>query len=453
MPLLRSPIPLVGVWLAVYLPILVVNHLTLRTSAYDLSVFDYALWTTLHGPRAGYVPFFGHTLQSHHAMPTLWLILPLHVAWSSPAVLIAIQIAAFVVAAVYAARQATCRLPPLVASALVAAFLFSRRVHSATTSVFYIESLEPLLIFGLVWAAAQRRWRWYWCCVLLALGCQENMAIYIAMVGVLLAINRATRRVGLLTAALAIAWALVAIEFLIPWARLRDGLSPEYAFVAARYGDAPIVESMQRLFRWESISRIVTLTSIVGLICWVRPKWLLVIAPAVLLNLAARDETLQAGMVGHYLWPILPFLFLAAVDSATYAHARWPRATRVWAIALLIALAADSPVLRPGFFSSRFRDIRAAGAVRSALRAIPPDGHVVSQPQLVPHIRHRAAIESFAITPDASALAADWIVLSPIGDQWPLKDGELNALVAALRRDGRYKEIASSAELIQFRRR
>ena len=235
------------------------------------------------------------------------------------------------------------------------ALLFSRRSHSATTSVFYIECLEPILVFGFVWAATRGRWALYWALLILALGCQENMALYTASYGAVLMLAPATRRVGLITMILSVAWALIAVRMVIPWARAADGLPPDYAFVTERYGDQPLRGAIERLLRWESVGRVFTLTAMTGFICWLRPRWLLVIAPGVLLNLAAKDEALQSGLVGHYLWPILPFLFLAALEGATYAERRWPRAARAWAVALVLVVIADSPIVKPSFLASRLQ--------------------------------------------------------------------------------------------------
>ena len=189
----------VALWLAVYPALLLLDFFTLRTNAFDLSVFDYALWTAHEGPVAGFVPFFGHTLQAQHFMPTLFLLTPLHFLWPSPVLLVVLQCAAVAVAGILLARIALEHVPPLAASAIVLAFLASRKAHSAVISTFYIESFEPALMLGFVWAASARRWAWYWPLVGLALGCKEDVAIYVALFGVLLTVDRRTRLQGALT--------------------------------------------------------------------------------------------------------------------------------------------------------------------------------------------------------------------------------------------------------------
>ena len=106
-----------------------------------------------------------------------------------------------------------------VALALTAAFLFSRRAHGAATSVFYIESAEPMLIFGALIARESRRLIVYWVLLVLALGCKEDVALYVAAFGIVVAVVERDRRVGIATTVLAVAWLAAALGFAIPFWR------------------------------------------------------------------------------------------------------------------------------------------------------------------------------------------------------------------------------------------
>src|SRR5262249_51105778 len=76
---------------AAYAALGLVGHRALDTTAFDLSVFDYAIWTTATGGPAGYVPMFGHSLFAQHFMPTLLLLAPVSRVFDSPAYLIVLQ--------------------------------------------------------------------------------------------------------------------------------------------------------------------------------------------------------------------------------------------------------------------------------------------------------------------------------------------------------------------------
>src|SRR5687767_2352909 len=72
------------VWAAIYVWRGLVGHRAFETNAYDLSVFDYAIWNLAHGDR-GFVPFYGYSLFSDHFMPALYAFLPLSSVSSSAA--------------------------------------------------------------------------------------------------------------------------------------------------------------------------------------------------------------------------------------------------------------------------------------------------------------------------------------------------------------------------------
>jgi uncharacterized membrane protein len=410
----------------VYPALLLLSFFTLRANAFDLSVFDYALWTAHEGPVAGFVPFFGHTLQAHHFMPTLFLLTPLHWVWPSPVLLILLQCAAVAVAAILLARIALEHVPPLAASAIVLAFLASRKAHSAVISTFYIESFEPALIFGFVWAAAARRWAWYWPLVGLALGCKEDVAIYVALFGVLLAVDRRTRLQGALTVVAATVWLAVAVGVAIPHAREASGLPAANPFIEARYGEPGAVG--ERLASARAVSKLAGLLAATAMLCLVAPRYLVVAIPGVLLNLAATRESLQAGLVGHYLWPILPWVFLATIEGVK--RVRWysPRVATLWLAGLAALTVLDSPLSLQSV-RSLLQDADAARIVRAELAQVPPDRSVLAQPQLIPHLPKRTRIQALGREVSSEA-GADTILLCGLGDQWPLTAADFEAKVA-----------------------
>ena len=436
---------LLASWLVAYAVILGLNHLTLRTNAFDLSVFDYALWSTGNGARLGWVPFMDQSLLSHHFMPTLWLLWPLHVIAPTPSLLIVVQLASIAAAAALLGHALARGLPRLHVIALLVAFLFSRRSHVAVSSVYYVESLEPLLLFGMMWAMHTRTSAVYWVCLLLALGCKEDVAIYTGAFGALLAFQAGTRRLGVATMALSAVWLVLAIGVFIPLARVWDGLPAANPFLYERYGTSPLQEGLARLFRWESLRRVASMSLGLALVCWWRPRWLLPAVPAVLLNLAAKDEALQSGLSGHYLWPIVPFMFLAAIDGVRDLGRRWPRVANTWALIVILAAVGDNPIFRPSFLASRFSELGESARIRASLATIPRTARVVAQPQLIPHIDQRLAIDDIDArwTPDG---AADVVALSNLGDQWPLTQSDFAASISQMfsRSDYRRVETLSS---------
>jgi uncharacterized membrane protein len=125
------PLVPIALWAVIYPARMVLAHQRFGTNAYDLSVFDYAL-SNLGAGSGTFVPFMGRSLWSDHAMPTLAALLPVYWLAPGPMALLVIQMIAVLAAALLLWRLTRARLSPVVAAAILFAFLFSRRSHSGT---------------------------------------------------------------------------------------------------------------------------------------------------------------------------------------------------------------------------------------------------------------------------------------------------------------------------------
>lgn len=188
---------------------------------------------------------------------------------------------------------------------------------------------------------------------------------------------------------------------------------PSNHFLDARYGiaGAGLEILARRLFSFASISRIVTITSATAFLCLLSPAWTAVAAPGILFNLMAVPGTGQAGLIGHYLWPILPWLFVAAVFGAR----RLPSATAKWMPIVIIAVALiDAPLPRSLARAPWSRGPEAT-QVADQLRAVPATAAVVAQPNLIPHMPRRMNIYGLSVY-SAGQPPGDYVLLTTVGD-------------------------------------
>ena len=441
--------------LLLYAALGLASHRALHTNAFDLSVFDYALCSTATGGPVAYVPMFRHSLFAQHFMPTLLLLSPLARMFDGPAYLIVLQALYHASAAFLLYRFARRHASNGVALALTAAFLFSRRAHGAATSAFYIESAEPLLIFGALLARESRRLVVYWVLVALALGCKEDVALYFAAFGIVMAVVERDRRVGIATTVLSVVWLAMALGVAIPFWRGLYGLDSANPFLEGRYGG--LANAAGRLASLEALSRIVTVFSATGFACLLAPAWAAIALPGMLLGLAAAPGTLQAGLLGHYLWPILPWLFAAAAigagrleGKATLSMSPLPRFTRWLPLAILVVALIDLPLPR-AIARTSWRQPDEAGEVVRQLQAIPRDASVLAQPNLIPHLPRRLEMHSLGVY-TAGQPEADYVLLTTVGDLWPFDSTEIAKRVDAYTADARYERLANGP-LFVFRRR
>ena len=445
-----------SVWVPVYLTRVLLEHYSLHTNANDLSVFDYALWSSLRG-EAMFVPFYGHSLLANHAMPTLWALLPAYALFESPTALLVLQLCFVAAAATLLWRIAAGRVPDLAVAALVAAFLFSRGSHGAIMSMFYIESLEPLLVFAMVLAAARKQWPLYWVAVVLALGCKEDMPIYIGAFSLVLAVTSGHRRVAATTAAAAIVWFVVGLLVVMPAAR--DGapadespLDVDHPVLELNYGTSDLGEiaaaMMGRIASWRTPERIFNLSAGVLFTCFAAPVWLLPAAAGLLVNLTALPGTQLADVTGHYVFPILPWVFLAGLGGFGVIHARWPRRIPLVAGLLLLVVVADWPGWRR-LGAIPVDEIAEAARVRAQLDVVPDDAAVLAQTNLIPHLPQRMEMWAAGGTVFGTP---EYVVLTTLGDTWPLDRGQVEAAIDRYRADPRY-EVVFDGPLFAFRLR
>jgi uncharacterized membrane protein len=456
-PRIRSPRALtafvVAGWAAIYAWRSLAAFYSLNTSAFDLSVFDYALASLARGG-AGDVPFIGHSIFSHHFMPILALLAPARAIVPSPAALLIVQIAAIAAAAwLFGRFAARTGVPPIAAAALVFVFLFARRMHAAMSSMFYPECLQAPLIFALVlaWTAPARRW--YWAALVLLLMTKEDAGIYAAAFGALQAVISPTRRRdALATAAIAAVWTMAALFIAIPAARVADGLPAANPLLEARFGvpgsGAGATLLIGRLLSVATLERIGALLATSGFLALWSPRWLLPALPGVLVNLGADPATLQADLMNHYAWPVLPWIALAGVAGWLRVRARWPRIAAAWLALLVVVTAADSPALQR---LHRTRVDPAATRAIAQARQIPLEGVVLAQPNLIPHLPHHASM--FAAGGDLQpSVAPDVVLLTEVGNLWPLSLEQTREIIARHGADPRYERL-SDGPLHAFRLR
>ncbi|HEX5215683.1 MAG TPA: DUF2079 domain-containing protein [Vicinamibacterales bacterium] len=428
----------------------VANHFGLGTNAYDLSVFDYALWSLTHGGH-GTVSFLGHSIFSEHFMPVLYVLAPAHWLSPSPVFLLLIQAVAAATAGVLFRRVLETQqgLSPWLSTALMLVFLLSRRTHSAMAGYFYPEVFQAPLTFAVVLLWQARAWA-AWPCMIALLSTKEDAPLYLAGFALFaLVTRRGSRRRAIAALTVSVAWFVLALTVAIPASRRADGLSASNPLLEGRYGspqgDSTIATVGGHLFSRKTAATITSLIATTGLLPLAGAAWMMPALPGVMANLAAAPDSMQSGLIDHYAWPILPWLFLSAAAGASWLHRRWPKAAAAWVVVLLLATAGDNPAIQRMF---ERRVPPEAAVVRDQLTRVSGTT-ILAQPNLIPHLPKSASMYAIG-SPVDPPITPDLILLSAVGNQWPLTADEVAALVAKYRGDARYEEL-STGPLVAFR--
>lgn len=451
------------VWAAGFSLQRILQHASFQTNAFDLSVFDYMLWSTTRGDLLTQ-PFYGgwSTHLGWHFSPILLLWAPLYRITDAPQVLLLSHVAFGVAFAWSVFAVARERLASEWAAALVASStLLYKPWLDALVYDFHPELLFPPLVLIAYRAAVQKPSPWlFWTAAVVVLTIKEDAALYLAGFGLLLAWrHRLVRRPALGLVALCIAWLTLVLAVVqpairdawdlggtSPFVELWGGLGTSLPEVAAAFLTRPL-QVLSRIDPRVTGGALVSML-LPLLLLPIGSRWILGVLPP-LLVLATADSPVMKGLGLHYAAWLVPFLYLGTVGSlARLQRQKWPRLrsrpATVLAALLLVGCFAGTRwnLLRP----SRYAALAHREAVAAALDLIPPDASVAAQSALLPHVPKRREIWMLPSVGDA-----EFILALPPVNPWPQSDAQLREQLAALTAE--YQRVPTPGDVVLLRHR
>jgi uncharacterized membrane protein len=379
-------------------------HARFGTYGFDLGIYDQATWL-LSRARAPFVTVRGLDLFGQQVAYIMVLVAPLYRLWADPRLLLLLQVLFLALPALVLYRLGTRHLGhPAAGLAVAVAYLAYPGVQWAISWQFHPEAIAAGLLALAVAAADRRRHRAMALWLALAALCGEELGLVVAGFGLLLVVG-GRRAVGWRTAGAGVAWFLVATYVLMPLhaGRVTRLFETDYGITGS--GPRALLAALPTmaghvlqtgLANDGLFYLLLVFLPLLGLPL-LAPRWLLPVAPPLLLNLAAvQPEHHQLRF--HYLATAAPLLAAGAVAGLAKVRA----ARRPLLAPLLLSL-----VLVAGFTSWRYgpapwaRDPVAvpAGAAdqarREALALVEEGAPVSAQFNLVPHLGHRVEVYEF----------------------------------------------------------
>jgi len=403
----------------------ITRWLAFETGAFDLSLFESTLHYTLRGELM-HAWGLGRSLFSEHFEPIVLFHLPLWLPFKHPLVLLFSQQLAVTLAVVPLYRAARALgLASRFAGFIGAAYLLNSVVWQSNHMDFHPELFGPLALFWALHASISRRWVSFYAAVLFSLCLKEEMALVLLCFSVLVLKGPGERRWphALVTAAVAIAWGVVAFKLVMPAAHPSP---PELHPIAVRWTHLGSTYPEMLL---SLLSRPLWLLGLlfhegplwlfasVGFVPLLDPVSFLAALPPLFLHLTG-SYAFAARLAAYY--GIFPATLLVAglVFSMERAHRRWGERGAV--------IAGILPLLffpTWGFFARpKAADLHAMAFIR----AIPQGDVVCAQSPLAPHrVPFR---ETLQLVPECEAPA--WVLFAKDSDIWPLTDrAEYEAVV------------------------
>jgi uncharacterized membrane protein len=459
------------VWAVTFSVLVYLKHDRFASVDFDMGIHDQSIWLLAH--LRGFMTVRGLQVFGHHATPGYYLFVPFYWLGGGPHLLNISQVCVAALGAVPVFLLARFRSgKPWVGTALGIAFLLHPALQFFISELFHPEVLAITPLLCAYYCSVRKRWAWFGCFAVLAVCWKEDVALAVAILGLVIAL-RGDRRVGLITAGAALAWFFVWIVALFPL--LNDGRVQNEALYADVGGSpggvlrtafshpgrigSKLASDSSANYAWKLLAPF-------GLVSLAAPLLLLLGAPQAFLNLITNVPWTKT-ITFHYA--ALPFVAvtLAAVEGVAFLARRIHRrgAASAIAVAVLVCSFVATMTWGPSPIGAAYRDGEWAldafpefESARAAVNLIPADAVVSATYNLLPHLAHRPEIYSFPNPwqsknfgidgePRRSGARVDWIV----ADRRVL-DKDTKALLQGLIDKGTFRTVFDENDYVVLRR-
>ncbi|MFE5937572.1 DUF2079 domain-containing protein [Streptomyces sp. NPDC056470] len=449
-PWYRRPAVLPWAWAAglclVYATVAVRRHQLLRTTGYDLGIFEQAVRAYAE-LRAPVVPLRGpgFHLLGDHFHPLLAALAPFYRLWPSPLCLLVAQSALLALAVVPLARWARRALGTRAAHVVAAGYGLSWGVASAAAFDFHEVALAVPLVAFVLEGLGRRRWgvAVAWAAPLLLV--KEDLGLTLAAVGFYIAV-KGPRRLGAVTAAVGLLGSLIEVKLLLPafnpggayahGGHLADGHGSLLSTLAHAPLDAlrPDIKAMTLILVFAP-SALLALRSPLSLIAVPTLGWRMF-----------SENTFHWGTAYHYSAILMPVVFAGLIDvlgrerqagkppSPDAPPARNLRGSLAVVLAVTVVMIPSFPLAqlaqRPTWRATPHIE-----AARALLARIPDGATVAASNRLAPQLTSRCEVVIFPTFPVDTRLdlretgplpapTAEWIVYDAVPPEaWPQQSG------------------------------
>jgi len=444
-------------------------HGVFQTYAYDLGTFDQGIWLAGHSKDL-FVTVRGLHLLGDHVRPFAFVLAPLYWIWNDVRALLLAQTVVIAAGAVfvYLLGRRQLRHGRAVGMALCASYLLNPAVQNLNLDHAHPDAFASTFILASLYFLRSERLAAFWLAAALAMSCKEDVPLVYLVLGLVLA-ARGRRRLGLLLAAASAGYLLLCTQVILPhfnqvgFFRLERGY-----FWQLRNNIAAPGWMLERLTSKTCLSYLLALGLPVVFAPLLTPVSALPALPALVANLLS-DVPYMRSMLYHYATSIVPFLYVATLDTLRrpLGAAQRPRLDAVLAALLLAgAIAANLGYARFSLAKlaniatpwNVYRASPAVSKVNQVLARVPEGAAVSADFSLVPHLSHRRLIYMFPNPFKTSGWgirnegAHDPDQVDYIIARTPIIHGEGLTLIKSLVADGMFERVAGDDTVGLYRR-
>jgi uncharacterized membrane protein len=416
------------------------KHLHFSSTAFDLGIFDQAIYLISQGkpPVSSIVDY--HILGDHAAL----ILYPLSLLYK-------IHPSVYWLFAVQALGLASGALPTWVltrqagldqkwAMTIAITYLLYPVLFNVNLFDFHPEVLAPAALLGAVLAARSNQIVWFTVAIAFVLSLKAVLALNILAMGIWLLIFEKNRRCGAIALFAGVAWFLIATQSIIP---TFSGHPPAAVGRYADFGDSPLEIAKNLLLKPElMLGKVFTIENLRYVCLLMLPVvWgvssqhlypLIGAAPTIALNVLTDYQT-QKDLSVQYSVSVVPFLMLVAISTLASGRGWQSRRGIIWASLLAFGVTfnfgAFAPCLQP--FDATWR------STREAIAKIHTQEGVLADSLLLPQLTHRRVAEMLR-TPKSLTPNVKYVLLS-LKHSWGNTRELTRTMVDRLKQDPQFR--------------
>ncbi len=399
---------MVVAWSSVFIALGWIRHTRFATFSFDLGIYDQAIWlmSRFHDP---FMTVRGLEFFGHHVNPILVAFVPFYWLGAGPLFLLVVQVvvqASGAIAVYLLARDLLHERWPAVG--LAAVLLLNPTYQFLTWEFFHPDALAIAPLLFAYWAARRERWGWFVAFALIAAACKEDVALALAVMGILIAF-RGRRKIGVAVVGASLAWYMIATRVIIPW---QNGIGPFYDSFFGDLGKTPTDIAVHLVEHPKEGIDLATKADRVN-------YYEMMLAPVAFLPLLALPVFLVGGpMLGvnilssfpytreiryHYSSLVLVGVILGTVEAIAWIARRRPDALRFLVGLVVVTSLAAAVAWGPSPVSTKYHSglwplqTDRQSAKVAAVDMIPDGAPTSAIYNLLPHLAHRDRIYDFPV--------------------------------------------------------
>jgi uncharacterized membrane protein len=421
-------------WSVLFIVLGAIRQQRFATFSFDLGIYDQATWllSRFHDP---FVTVRGLEFFGHHVNPILLLFVPFYWLGAGPLFLLSAQVVVQASGAIAIFLLARDRLlDRWLAVALAAVLLLNPTYQWLTWEFFHPDALAIAPLLFAYWAARTERWRWFVLFAVLAAACKEDVALAIAVMGVLIAF-RGHKKIGLVTLVASIAWYTIATRVIIPW---QNGIGPFYDSFFGDLGKNPIEvgahlathprEAVDLATEHDRVSYYQMMFAPVAFLPLLAIPTLLIAGPMLAVNIFSSFPYTREIRY-HYSALVLVGVILATVEAIAWVAVKKPGLVR-FLVGLVVATSLAATVAwGPSPIGVKYRtgiwplQSDRQSAREEAIDLVPDGAPTSAIYNMLPHLAHRDQIYDFPVPFRNVNWGVDGEHLDdPAGVQWIVVD-------------------------------